>query len=1255
MMEDIANFIETHSTSSIKDTGVALFENRQKLQFVNYEDSRLELKVKDESLEQWQDVQVQSHNANEIDTSCTCPYDESGLCEHRVAALLYLNDYLKRMPKLRSLNGNKTYNQSKVSVKLPSFNEEIILSFIARHNYQAAKYIARNKRCIIHRGKNNDVAFELDYNGEHLNMTFVRENDQVHTTCDCGKETKDPLCIHKAGALLQFFYEDGEDAFFSLQNFDSKKNELLGAYGYSLEDEGVDKLFRFRLEKGEMVVEPVDPAILRLDGNDIVNSLNFNRVGKQATNASSQLFSVGQNDLNGMALGYYLEFSPSNSVLPFKIIPFRGKLNKDGNRFTSNISQMQYGFDFSYFALLDEKDKKIFELSEKLNEDHLLAVLQKQGYEFTGYYWESKKRSGFNEEGRQFLCEYLVGLYRPIFRALQDKMLFYSNEEEFRVAALNRIDLHNQTIHPSFVLREDEENLVLEISLLIGEDVIPAESIMYTYPMALVTEEQIYPINNPKDFQAVELAAKHSHMRVRKVGRESFIKQVILPLLQNYPVDIQIDLDIQDIDGVEPEAKLFLGEQGNYLSLTPVFEYGEQQITHDQLQDLVFHSGNEIFRMKRDYDYEEEMVSILAGTHEEFLKEGPVFYLDSNRVLQHNWFFDVFDYLKEKGFEVYGFKELKNFKYSPYKPETEFKIKSGMDWFDCQVIIRFGEQVVELKDIRKALLKDEHYVKLGDGTLGVLPEDWIRKYGTILKLGQVNKDELQLSKLHFSIVDEMYEEIDNEEVLNEIAEKKRKLRDFDKIQVMEPSDKVKATLRDYQKSGLNWLHFLNEFGWGGCLADDMGLGKTLQTLAFIQSLKDRNPKVCCLVIAPTSLMFNWSNEIDKFTPDLKYMVHHGTSRTDNLTDFYQYNVVLTTYGVVVRDIERMKGIQFDYVVLDESQAIKNVTSKRYKAVSLLQAYNKLVLTGTPVENNTFELFAQMNFINRGILGAQEFFKQEYANPIDRKGEIDKVIELKKIVYPFILRRTKEQVAKDLPDKSETVLYCEMGTKQRKVYDTYKNYYRDKILDLIEEQGIQKSGVFILEGLLRLRQICDSPVLVKGAAQEVQTEESVKLNELGNHVQEVVSGHKVLIFSQFVGMLSIIRKQMERKGIEYSYLDGQTRNRESVVADFQTNPDKRVFLISLKAGGVGLNLTAADYVFLVDPWWNPAVEQQAIDRTHRIGQTQKVFAYKMICKDTVEEKILKLQQKKKELVADIISPEQSLLKSLTKDDIVELFS
>jgi non-specific serine/threonine protein kinase len=264
-----------------------------------------------------------------------------------------------------------------------------------------------------------------------------------------------------------------------------------------------------------------------------------------------------------------------------------------------------------------------------------------------------------------------------------------------------------------------------------------------------------------------------------------------------------------------------------------------------------------------------------------------------------------------------------------------------------------------------------------------------------------------------------------------------------------------------------------------------------------------------------------------------------------------------------------------------------------------------------------------------------------------------VRELKKIVYPFILRRTKEQVAQDLPDKSENILFCEMGTKQRKVYDAFKNHYRDKLLDIIQDQGIEKSGIYILEGLLKLRQICDSPALLKG--KEKHTDESVKMNELSNHVSELVGKHKILIFSQFVGMLSLIRKQLERKGVNYSYLDGQTRNRQEVVEDFQNNEEKRVFLISLKAGGVGLNLTAADYVYLVDPWWNPAVEQQAIDRTHRIGQTQKVFAYKMICKDTVEEKILKLQEKKKALVNDIISAEKSLLKSLTKDDVVDLFS
>ena len=433
------------------------------------------------------------------------------------------------------------------------------------------------------------------------------------------------------------------------------------------------------------------------------------------------------------------------------------------------------------------------------------------------------------------------------------------------------------------------------------------------------------------------------------------------------------------------------------------------------------------------------------------------------------------------------------------------------------------------------------------------------------------------------------------------------------------------------------------------------MGKTIQALSFLHHLKQENESLKALVVCPTTLMFNWQNEIKKFTPTLHYYTHHGGARDhDNILD-EKNEIIITTYGTLRSDIKQFIDVQFDYVILDESQAIKNPGSKVAKAACLLKARNRLCLSGTPLQNNTFDIFAQMNFLNPGMLGSMEFFKQEFSVPIDKFGEKEQKEHLRKLLYPFILRRTKEQVAKDLPEKQEMVLFCDMGEEQRKIYDAYRNDYRDKILGTVEEQGIQKSQLTILQGLMKLRQICDSPAIVN--EQEKFPNVSVKLEELGREITENISNHKALVFSQFLGMLALIKEKMKELGVDYEYFDGSTsaNDREKAINRFQNEDSCRVFLISLKAGGVGLNLTAADYVYIVDPWWNPAVEQQAIDRTHRIGQTKNVFAYRMICTDTVEDKILKLQERKRNLARDLITDDEGFVKSLTKEDVEYLFS
>ena len=598
---------------------------------------------------------------------------------------------------------------------------------------------------------------------------------------------------------------------------------------------------------------------------------------------------------------------------------------------------------------------------------------------------------------------------------------------------------------------------------------------------------------------------------------------------------------------------------------------------------------------------------------------------------------------------------MQHYRFNTAKPKTQIFISSHTDWFDAKVNIAFGNQQITVADVKKALANNQQFVQLSDGTLGILPEDWLKKYALLFRVGEGKADSLKLSRYHLGVVDELYANRDQEELELQLEEKYEQLRQFDQIKQIEPPASLHAVLRPYQVSGYQWLNYLKEVNWGGILADDMGLGKTVQALSYLEQFKNQEGKLRAIVICPTTLIYNWENEIKKFTPSLRHRIHHGPQRIRKKEELEQYDVLITTYGTLRSDIKILSALQFDYAILDESQAIKNPSSKVTRAAQLLQAKNRLCMSGTPLQNNTFDIYAQMNFLNPGMLGSVEFFRQEFAIPIDKLGEPDRKEHLRKLLYPFILRRTKEQVAKDLPEKQEMVVFCEMEQEQRDIYDAYRNDYRNQILGSIETQGIQKAQLAILQGLMKLRQICDSPAILN--EKEKYPNHSIKLDELARQLKEDISDHKALVFSQFLGMLALIRTKLEELEIPYVYFDGSTTapEREKAIQQFQQQDKIRVFLISLKAGGVGLNLTAADYVYIMDPWWNPAVEQQAIDRTHRIGQTKNIFAYRMICKDSIEDKILQLQERKRALAKDIITDDSGFVKSLSREDVEYLFS
>ncbi len=580
-------------------------------------------------------------------------------------------------------------------------------------------------------------------------------------------------------------------------------------------------------------------------------------------------------------------------------------------------------------------------------------------------------------------------------------------------------------------------------------------------------------------------------------------------------------------------------------------------------------------------------------------------------------------------------------------------IREGRDWFDIYANVRFGEFEIPFIKLRSLILNKKQEFRLPNGEIAVIPEIWFTKYAELFGfLEPIDgldpaDNKLVLQKHHLALVQEL--ERDNL-ATTVISRKLERLRDFEEIEPFPLPRQFNGTLRPYQQAGYDWMNFLRQYRFGGCLADDMGLGKTVMTLAMLQGQKEAGVTAPSLLVMPTSLLYNWELEARKFTPDLRVMVYTGTYRDKNTAQFDEYDLILTSYGIVRIDIDLLSDYRFNYVILDESQAIKNPSSHITKAVVQLNTAYRLILTGTPLENSTMDLWSQLSFINPGLLGSQSFFRNEFQIPIEKRHDDAKINRLYSLIKPFMLRRNKAQVATDLPEKVESVLYSEMTPDQSTQYEEAKSYYRNLILEHIEEEGMAKSQMVVLQGLTKLRQIANHPRMVDAAYEG----DSGKLDDVLIRLESAMTeNHKVLIFSQFIKHLSVVQHYLKEKNIKYAYLDGSTTDRQSQVQLFQTDDSVKLFLISLKAGGLGHNLTAADYVFILDPWWNPAIEAQAVDRAHRIGQDKTVFTYKFIAKNTVEEKILSLQRAKQQLAGSLITTEENFMKSLTREDILAL--
>ncbi len=805
-------------------------------------------------------------------------------------------------------------------------------------------------------------------------------------------------------------------------------------------------------------------------------------------------------------------------------------------------------------------------------------------------------------------------------------------------------------------------------------------SVITNLPCALYWQNKLYLFEKINAKRLLPFFEKE-HIFISKQVEEKYYKGFVLNTIKDHLV-VADGFQVEEA-ACKKEAILSLERNLKMEAiLVPRFFYGENDFLPDSVEkvsvNLTVENGNYHFlKIRRDDDWEKEMLDRLTQFQLKE-KEGALFPVNTELLDTEDLFYETVlwlnehsEKLKEAGFRID--QEQAEKYYNIGKQKLDIEIKSSDDWFDIYAKVRIGDFEFPFIKLKRHILNGIREFELPNGQIAILPKEWFTDYEDILSFTKLEGNTLKLKKHHFQILKKRIKGIDKS-----FYQRLSKMGEHDGKKVNLPAN-LQAKLRSYQEEGFNWLFHLNEHQFGGCLADDMGLGKTLQTLTLLLKLKrlkssisipSENPdgqlpffesendsdigQAASLIVMPTSLVHNWENEIKKFTPSLKVYKHVGVQRKKaaNFKGIVSYyDIILTTYGTIRNDADLLKEHEFFYLILDESQNIKNPASKTYKSITELRSRFKLVLTGTPIENSLSDLWAQINFLNKGLLGNLAYFKREFITPIEKKNDQEKQEKLQTLIRPFVLRRTKEQVAKDLPPLMEQTRLCEMAENQKSFYEREKSLIRNSILKDIEKDGVEKSAFVVLQGLTKLRQLANHPSMLKNGGEN----ESGKFNEIFRCLKNLMAeNHKVLIFSSFVKHLELLKEKIEAEDWKYSLLTGQTTNRKKVIEQFQNDPDNRIFLISLKAGGVGLNLTSADYVFIIDPWWNPASENQAINRAHRIGQDKHVFVYRFITEGSIEEKIQLLQSRKSSLAEKFINSNNPF-KAVTKEEIIGLLS
>ena len=850
-----------------------------------------------------------------------------------------------------------------------------------------------------------------------------------------------------------------------------------------------------------------------------------------------------------------------------------------------------------------------------------------------------------------------INIRKVINFALQDAVSVYLREDisgkiVYAHSLLHILPAPSQCV---FNFVKDGKGLRYFISMTDGYSDISLKTkpvcVLSHDPCLILLGKMIHRVENIDSKKLTPFFEKE-YILVPAASEKMYIETFILKTIPKYEVNIS---GIEMAEITPHRSALLTLEEDFYHQLTfsLFFIYNHHKINPASRKTKYVELAKEketICWFERDLVWEKRLVTILFDlglsqsgenrfmmTHEadSFHRFGLINWLNENRI-------NLLDFIIEQQVKLV---------YYMGSISLLSKIETKIDWFDLNIEVVLDHITLPLSCFRKHILNGVDEYLLPNNTIFVLPQEWFQRYQTLFLHGRETEKGVRLSKMHLGLLNHSVKEIPNIRPLLSCV--------------------VSADLRPYQKEGFIWLAHLYNNSLGGCLADDMGLGKTLQTIALLNSIYVQSEKKeitslyedqrslfslwestmpASLVVAPKSLLFNWKNELSKFAPELKVYIYAGSNRikTKEIEKiFNRYHVIITSYSMVRNDLEYLCTYPFHYIILDESQTIKNPDSMVFQSVKKLNSAYKLILTGTPIENSLVDLWAQFDFINPGLLGSSSFFKNNYVQKIKEKNKYAQET-LHRLIQPLFLRRTKEEVVFDLPPLLQEYVYCNLTESQQEVYEEEKNRIRNFVLD--NREDFAKNSFIALQGLLRLRLIANHPALLEADSQS----DSGKFDQIMLYYESIkASGHKVLVFSSFVKHLNLLSKRFEQEGWEYAKLTGQTIDREAQIDRFNGDDNVNCFFISLKAGGVGLNLTAADYVFIIDPWWNPAAEMQALSRSHRIGQKKNVIVYRFISSETIEEKIIRLQQSKM-LLSETFITSNNPLKHLNIKEIEDLF-